>query len=97
MKKQLLLFVCCLALVVSGMTHPESKKNSSKFSKKNPLENLYFKNHFDKEHTFFSQKHTFPFQKQHQTKSPKGDEWYEPDTIYGYYMNYADERRIFFV
>jgi hypothetical protein len=95
MKKQLFLLLCCTSLVISGIAQPESSKIHSKFFKKDHLEKLYRKNHFKKENLNFSQKQTFPFQKPYQSKSSKNVEWWEPDTIYVYYLNDADERHIF--
>ena len=95
MKKHLLLLLCCIAFVISGMAQPENKKIAEKFFKKNNLEKLHPKNHLEKEKTFFSQKSLFSSQKQRQAKSQKNTDWWEPDTVYGYYVNGSCERQIF--
>jgi len=91
MKKHLVICLCCIAFVISGMAQPENKKNAEKFINKTNLEKLRFKNHLKNENSCFSQQFFSPSQKQHSAKT----DWWEPDTIYGYYLDGTVERHTF--
>jgi len=91
MKKHFILFVCCLALMLSGMTQPET----GKFVEKIKQEKLGKKINLEKENLVASQKQMLLSKMQTPTKSLKSEDWWEPDTIYQNFDDMYDVRRVF--
>jgi len=95
MKKQITLILCGLALVFSGMAHPETGKIFEKFAKKMKQEILNKNGNSEQAKLFSSHRQTLQRNMPMPTKSPKGNDWWEPDTIYAFFTDGSEERRIF--
>jgi hypothetical protein len=95
MKKQFILFFCCLAFVVLGMAQPKSGRISEKFAKKMIHEKFFKKFGLENEKLVSFINNNSLLNRQMSTKSKRGDDWWKPDTICGYYIDDLDERHIF--
>jgi len=96
MKKQLILILYCLALVVSGMAQPKTEKIPEKITEKLKHEKFTKRINLEKEKSDFFQKQTYLSKVQNQTKFPKGTDWWDPDTITLYSDSETKYKRILF-
>ncbi|MCL2311083.1 MAG: T9SS type A sorting domain-containing protein [Firmicutes bacterium] len=95
MKNQIILTLCCLVLVVSGMAQPKTGRISEKIAEKFKNESLNKKKNLEKEKLGFFQRQTSLPQMQNPAKFQKGVDWWEPDTVFVYCTDDSDQRRIF--
>jgi len=94
MKKQVTLLLSCIAVVIWGIAQPALHKSSERFFEKNYLEK-YTNTHYDNgKIDIIKHKEPYPL-KQIPTKSQKGVDWWEPDTVYNYYCDKVFYRHIY--
>jgi len=86
MKKKITLVLCCIAILISGIAQPKMPNFHEQFNKESLFRQFDGSLTMEKENSFFPPKTN--------TQHQKGD-WYEPDTIYVYKLEYPmDNNRI---
>lgn len=91
MKKQITVILCCLALIISSMAQTKTEI-TPQFSEKSKPEILHKKINSEKgKMILFNQNTSLSVN----AKSQRNADWWEPDTIHGYYLDGTAERRIF--